>query len=465
MGRKTAMLILGALLASAVPLAAQEARDTGRGSMPPSAIAVRGLATNEEGQPPRLPAMPEGMTLDLIRAGDSLFHGKGHCFACHGADATGLPDAGSALTIGLNFVPLEWRPIDSLITAGIADAITRSAIQMPPRGGKSDLSPDETRAIAAYVWAISQTRGEPWPGGHATHAAMVPPGSTAGTAVRRSGGQWLTAGVALGALALGTPADRLHARPPDRPSVLRVCSDPNNLPFSNRKGEGFENRIAELIAGGLHAPVRYYWWPQRRGFVRNTLGAGRCDLVVGIPASDGQVLATRPYYTSTYVFLSRRSSGLRIRSLDDPRLRRLRIGLHFIGDDYHNTPAAAALARRGIVRNLVGYSIYGDYSRPNPPARLVDAVARGEVDVAIVWGPFAGYFGPRTGVPLVSTPVTPALDGPVLPFTFAIAAGVRQGDTALQARVDRALESARPQIRAVLERYGVPLVPAAGASE
>jgi mono/diheme cytochrome c family protein len=148
----------------------------------PTDTATRGLSTNEEGQPPRLPPLPRGMTVDLIVAGDSLFHTKGHCFACHGADASGLPDAGSALTMGLNFVPLEWGPIDAVIAGGIPDAITRSAIRMPPKGGKSDLSPAETRAIAAYVWAISQTRGEPWPGGHITHAAMVPPGSTLGTA-------------------------------------------------------------------------------------------------------------------------------------------------------------------------------------------------------------------------------------------------------------------------------------------
>ena len=282
-------------------------------------------------------------------------------------------------------------------------------------------------------------------------------GAEAGRADRRTGGQWLLTCLALGALG-SAPLARPPVRPSARPPVLRVCSDPNNLPFSNRRGEGFENRLAELVAGELHTTLQYHWWPQRRGFVRNTLGAGRCDLIMGIPASDGQVLTTRSYYTSTYVFLARRSSGLRIASLDDPRLRRLRIGLHFIGDDYHNTPAAAALGRRGIVRNLVGYSIYGDYSRPNPPARLIDAVARKEVDVAIVWGPFAGYFGPRTGVPLVSTPVTPAIDGPGVPFTFAIAAGVRRGDTALQARVDRALVSARPRILEVLKRYGVPLV-------
>jgi mono/diheme cytochrome c family protein len=158
---------------------------TGRGNMPATSREAGGLETNEEGQPPKLPQLPAGMTLDLIRTGDSLFHGKGNCFACHGADATGLPDAGSALTIGLNFVPLEWRPIDSLIVAGIPDGITRSAIRMPPRGGKSDLIDDETRAIAAYVWAISQARGEPWPGGHETHAHMVPPGSTSGTSAAR----------------------------------------------------------------------------------------------------------------------------------------------------------------------------------------------------------------------------------------------------------------------------------------
>jgi mxaJ protein len=250
------------------------------------------------------------------------------------------------------------------------------------------------------------------------------------------------------------PSDRLTARPP----VLRVCADPNNLPFSNRAQAGFENRIAELVAGELHRSLHYAWWPQRRGFLRNTLDAGRCDLVMGMPSTADRILATAPYYSSTYMFLSRRGAGRPITSLDDPRLRQLRIGVHFIGDDYHNTPAAAALARRGIVRNVVGYSIYGDYSKPNPPATLVYAVARGDVDVAIVWGPFAGYFGPRTGVPLVSTPVMPTIDGPGATFVFAISAGVRRGDTVLRSAVDRAMAVERPAIRAVLARYGVPMV-------
>jgi cytochrome c5 len=138
--------------------------------------------TNEDGQPTRMPSLPRGMTLETIRAGDSVFHGKGHCFACHGADGEGLPNAGSAVTIGLNFVPAEWQVIDSLIMLGIPESVTRSAIAMPPRGGKSDLSTDEVRDVAAYIWVISQVQDEPWPGGHRSHVNMVPAAALVGTA-------------------------------------------------------------------------------------------------------------------------------------------------------------------------------------------------------------------------------------------------------------------------------------------
>jgi mxaJ protein len=248
------------------------------------------------------------------------------------------------------------------------------------------------------------------------------------------------------------------------PAVLRVCSDPNNLPFSNRRGEGFENRIAGLLASDLGARLEYFWWPERRGFVRNTVDANRCDLVIGVPANFGGLLTTRPYYRSTYVFVARRDESGLVTSLDDTTLRRLRIGVPFTGGR-GQPPPADALGRRGLARNVRAYSVSGDYRRPNPPARLIDAVARGDVDVAIAWGPLAGYFAPRAETPLVITPVRPAVDASGERMTFAIAMGVGRGDSVLQRRVQVVLDRRAGAIRQVLERYGVPLVPLYAAEE
>jgi quinoprotein dehydrogenase-associated probable ABC transporter substrate-binding protein len=241
-------------------------------------------------------------------------------------------------------------------------------------------------------------------------------------------------------------------------TALAVCADPNNLPFSNARGEGFENKLAELVGGDLGLPVRYTWMPQRRGFVRNTLRAHRCDVIIGVPSSFELARPTIPYYRSTYVFVTRRDRHLTVRSFDDPILKRLRIGVHVIGDDYASVPPAAALAQRHIVRNVVGYSIYGDYSQPSPPARLIDAVARGDVDVAIVWGPLAGYFASREGAALDVVPVSPQVDVPFLPFVFDISMGVRRGDDSLRARLDEVIERRQADIRRLLESYGVPLL-------
>ncbi|HEX6641441.1 MAG TPA: quinoprotein dehydrogenase-associated putative ABC transporter substrate-binding protein, partial [Thermoanaerobaculia bacterium] len=167
-----------------------------------------------------------------------------------------------------------------------------------------------------------------------------------------------------------------------KPAPLRVCSDPNNLPFSNSRGEGFENEIAQLIARDLKTTVSYYWFAQRRGFVRNTLTANKCDVIVGVPSSFELALTTRPYYRSTYVFVTRRDRKIRIESLDDPKLRKLKIGVQIIGDDYASSPPAHALANRGIVRNVSGFMVYGDYSQESPTRRIIDAVANGEVDVS-----------------------------------------------------------------------------------
>src|SRR4051812_19530688 len=202
----------------------------------------------------------------------------------------------------------------------------------------------------------------------------------------------ICAALAMGASAPGSSLAR---------STLRVCADPNNLPFSNARGEGFENRLAALVASELgRKKVVYTFFPQRRGFIRNTLRAGTCDVVMGIPAGFEMVRPTTPYYRSSYVFVTRKDAGVPIASFDDPRLRTLRIGIHVIGDDYNNVPPAEALATRHIVDNVRGFPIYGAYSEPDPPRALVDAVARQEIDVAIAWGPLAGYFAPREPVPL-----------------------------------------------------------------
>jgi quinoprotein dehydrogenase-associated probable ABC transporter substrate-binding protein len=256
---------------------------------------------------------------------------------------------------------------------------------------------------------------------------------------------------------IGMLALACHPGKPTR--ELRVCSDPNNLPFSNQRQEGFENRLAQLIAGELQAPVRYTWWAERRGFLRNTLNAGQCDVVMGMPPGTGGVLTTRPYYRSTYVFVSRQEKHLTIASLDDPILRRLKIGVQLVGDDYANTPPVHALSRRGIVNNIVGFRVVGDYSEPNPPARVIDAVAADDVDVAIAWGPLAGYFAKRSRVPLLLTPVLPAVDPPGLRFVFEIALAVRKDDQKLKTELDQILIERKPVIDSILDQYGVPRVP------
>jgi mxaJ protein len=239
---------------------------------------------------------------------------------------------------------------------------------------------------------------------------------------------------------------------------IRVCADPNNLPYSNRAGEGFENRIAELLAADRHAPLEYYWWAQRRGFVRNTVGSGACDVMIGVPHDFEPAETTQPYYRSSYVFVSRRDRGLGLESFDDPRLRHMRIGVQMIGDDFNNTPPAHALANRGITRNVVGYSVYGNYSLPSPLSDIVSAVDHGEVDAAVVWGPAAAYFARDSTAQLTLTTVSPDRDSPSLPFVFDISMGVRRGDSARRVELDDFLVRRRADVNAILDHYGVPRV-------
>lgn len=245
---------------------------------------------------------------------------------------------------------------------------------------------------------------------------------------------------------------------PASKTALRVCADPNNLPFSNQKQEGFENKIADLIGREMQLPVEYTWWAQRRGFFRNTLRAGVCDVVIGVPNSFELALTTAPYYRSTYVFISRQERQIDIESLDDPALKELKIGVQMIGDDSTNTPPAHALANRGIIKNIVGYTVYGDYKQPNPPARIIDAVAKGEVDLAIVWGPLAGYFAKKEKAPLKIQPVSPKIDLPYLPFVYDISMGVRRGEDELKAQLEEIIKRKRGEIEKILDEYNIPRV-------
>ena len=263
------------------------------------------------------------------------------------------------------------------------------------------------------------------------------------------GGWWLVSAPSAATTTMDHHQGRT-ARPP-----FRVCADPNNLPFSNAKQQGFEDALAQLIARDLGDTLEYYWWPQRRAWVRHTIGAGKCDVAIGVPTSFELLTTTRPYYRSTYVFVSRADRHYDLHSLDDRRLRTLRIGLHFIGTDYSNPPPAHALGARGIVRNVVGYSIYGNYSQPNPPARLIDAVAKDDVDVAIVWGPLGGYFARHEPVPLAVTPIADATDRTGVVFEFPISVGVRKGDTALRDSIQSVLDRHQHEIAQLLTRYGV----------
>jgi mxaJ protein len=237
---------------------------------------------------------------------------------------------------------------------------------------------------------------------------------------------------------------------------LRVCADPNNLPYSNDQKQGFENQLAALIGKDLNMQVTYFWFPQREAFFRKTLNSGICDVVMGVPTGIDEAVTTRPYYHSTYVFISREDRHLHITSFDDPRLRTLKIGVHILGEENDSLPPVHAFTSRGIVRNLVGFSIFGNLNEKDPPADLIKAVEDGKVDLAVAWGPLAGYFTRHSTVPLEITPIEGDPKLPRLPFHFDIAIGVRPGDQVLKNSLDAELVRRHAAIRQILNSYGVP---------
>ena len=192
--------------------------------------------------------------------------------------------------------------------------------------------------------------------------------------------------------------------------------------------------------------------------MRNTLNEKKCDFWPGIASNVEMVATTRPYYRSTYEFVSRSDANLKDLTLDDPRLKRLKVGVELVGDDASNTPPAHALAARGIIGNVRGYMLYGDYAKPNPPAEIVRAVERGDIDVALVWGPLAGYFAAKSPVPLRLEPVTPWMADMQWPMQFDISVGAQKDDQQLLKNIDRVLRQRRHEIDQLLADYHVPVV-------
>jgi mxaJ protein len=265
--------------------------------------------------------------------------------------------------------------------------------------------------------------------------------------------------LALAALAMASvtfPNGRVADAGAAENEVLRVCGDPSNMPFSNEKREGLENAIAAVLAKDLGWQLEYVWWPHQRGLVKRVLDTKRCDVLIGIPKGYDLVRWTKPYYRTGYVIAYRKDRIAAVRSLDDPALRTLRVGVQV------NTPPHLALGQRGIVGdNVVGYQLMFD---PNAhpedyPGKEVEDLIAGRIDVALVYGPIAGYFQKKKGETSLAIVPIEAAAGEGLPFAFDISMGVRKGNTELQTRLEQAIDRRRAEIEAILESFGVPLLP------
>ena len=235
------------------------------------------------------------------------------------------------------------------------------------------------------------------------------------------------------------------------PKVLRVCADPSNLPFSNDKGEGFENKIAELLAAKLDKKLAYVWYPQATGFVRNTLGAHRCDVIPGFPQGDELVQSTNPYYRTAYALVIRPGTGLDdLDGLADPRLKDKRIGI------VAGTPPATYLAVNGLMRNAKPYRLVIDTRVDSSAAAMMKDLAGGEIDIAILWGPMAGYYAKQANPPMRVVLLQKETGGPQL--AFRIAMGVRPADQNWKRQLNRLIAENQTEINRLLDGFGVPLL-------
>ncbi len=261
-----------------------------------------------------------------------------------------------------------------------------------------------------------------------------------------------------GVCALVATCARLSAQPVDDlsielvdPHVLRVCADPRNLPYSNEAGEGFENKLAELFAKKLGKSLAYSFYPGATGFVRNTLNAHRCDVVMGMPQGDDIVQGTNPYYRTAYALVVKKGSGLEtVETLDDPRLKDKRIGI------VAGTPPATNLAVNALLPNVKSYPLVVDTRHDAPTSEMIADLEQGRIDVAILWGPIAGYFAKKSDAGLKVTPLVKETQGPRL--VYRIGMGVRHSDQDWKRRLNKLIAENQGEIDRILEAYGVPLL-------
>jgi len=233
---------------------------------------------------------------------------------------------------------------------------------------------------------------------------------------------------------------------------LTVCGDPNHLPFSNKEMKGFENRIAQLIAEDLNRTLRYHWWPQTIGFVRNTLQVRLCDLVMGVTSVNELLQNTNPYYRSVYTLVYRKNSGLDIHTLDDPALKELKLGI------VAGTPPATLLTKYGMMERVRPYLRTVDTRLFSPATQAVEDVAKGDIDVAVIWGPIASYAAKMQKTPLAVVPL-PAKEDSV-PLAFNVSMGIRRHETNWKHQLNQELEKLAPNIEKILLEYDIPLLDA-----
>jgi quinoprotein dehydrogenase-associated probable ABC transporter substrate-binding protein len=235
------------------------------------------------------------------------------------------------------------------------------------------------------------------------------------------------------------------------PKVLRVCADPRNLPFSNEKGEGFENKLAELLASKLQKKIDYMYFPQATGFVRMTLGAHRCDVIMGFPQGDDLVQGTNPYYRTAYALVSKQNSGLEgVTVLEDARLKGKHIGI------VAGTPPATNMAVNGLMANAKPYPLMIDTRVDSSAEAMINDLNKGEIDAAILWGPMAGFYAKKTNPPLHVAPLVNEKTGPQL--VYRIGMGVRRADQNWKRLLNRLIQENQSEINKILVEYGVPLL-------